>query len=126
MQDDLLLVAKEMHPFFENLAIIGALCLHTFFMDIHHDRSLKFILEDGSISSASRAHICSCLGKDVGLWLVAKPSIHLFHITHSTFTSTLHFCLSLIQPLVSSLFMYECGHRLDTSGMHLVRCPLGG
>jgi hypothetical protein len=95
-------------------------------VDIHHDTSLRFILEDGSISLASRAHIRSCSGKGVRLWLVVRPSIHLFRIAHSTFISTLRFCFGLIQPLASNLFMCECGHKLDTSGMHLTRCLLGG
>jgi hypothetical protein len=95
-------------------------------MDIHHDTSLKSILEDGSISSTSKAHIHFCLGKGVGLWLVFKPSIHSFRITDSTFISTLHFCFGLIQPLAFSLFMCERGHKLDTFGMHLAFYPLGG
>jgi hypothetical protein len=36
------------------------------------------------------------------------------------------FCLGLIQPLTSNLFMCECGHGLDTSSMHLTHCPFGG
>jgi hypothetical protein len=72
-------------------------------MDIHHDTSLKSILKDDSISSASKAHIRSCLGKGIGLWLIVRPSIHLFHIAYSTFTSALHFCFGLIQPSTSNL-----------------------
>jgi hypothetical protein len=56
--------------------------------------------------------------------LVVRSSIHSFCITHFTFTSAMHFCLYLIKPLTSSLFMCECGHRLDTSNMHLVHCHL--
>jgi hypothetical protein len=96
MRDGLPFIAKEMHPSFENLAETGTLGLHASLIDIHHDTSLKFILEDDSISSACKAHIRFCLGKGVGLWLVARPSIHLFHITHTTFTSTLCFHLGLI------------------------------
>jgi hypothetical protein len=62
-------------------------------MDIHHDTSLRFILEDDSISLTSRACICSCLGKGVGLWLVVRPFISLFCIAHFTFTSALLFVL---------------------------------
>jgi len=120
------LVAKEMHPFFESLAVTDALGLQAFFMDIHHDTSLKNILEDDSISSASIAHICSCLGKGAGLWLVVKPYICSFHIAHFTFTFTLHIHLGLIQPLASNLFMYECGHGLDASSTHLAHYPFGG
>jgi hypothetical protein len=65
-------------------------------MDIHHDTSLRFILEDDSISLASRAHIRYFLGKGARLWLAIKPSIHLFHIAHSTFTLALRFPLGLI------------------------------
>jgi hypothetical protein len=65
-------------------------------MDIHHDTSFKSILEDDSISSTSKVHIHFCLGKGAGLWLVVKPFIYSFHITHATFTSTLHFHLCLL------------------------------
>jgi hypothetical protein len=37
-----------MHPSFESLTIINAPSLQTFFMDIHHDTSFRFILEDDS------------------------------------------------------------------------------
>jgi hypothetical protein len=36
------------------------------------------------------------------------------------------FCLSLIQPLASSLLTCERGHGLDTSGTHLACCLFGG
>jgi hypothetical protein len=45
-----------MHLSFESLAIIGALGLQAYLMDIHHDTSLRSILEDDSISSASKSH----------------------------------------------------------------------
>jgi hypothetical protein len=115
-----------MHLSFENLATTGAQGLQASLMGIHHDISFKSILEDDSISLASKAHICSCLGKGVRLWLVAKPSIHSFRIAHYTFTLVLRFCLSLIQPLAFSFFTCECGHKLDTFGMHLAHCPFGG
>jgi hypothetical protein len=61
-----------------------------------------------------------------GLWLIARPFICSFYIAHSTFTSMLHFCFNLIQPLAYNFFTCECGHRLDTFGMHLVGCLFGG
>ncbi len=64
--------------------------------------------------------------KEVGLWLIARPSIYSFRITHSTFTSTLHFCLGLIQPLAFSLLTCECGHKLDAFNTHLTCCLFGG
>jgi hypothetical protein len=85
-----------MHVCFENLVVTNALGLQAFLMDIHHDTSFKYILEDDSISLASKAHIRSCFGKGVGLWLVPKPFIYSFHITHSTFTLTLRFRFDLI------------------------------
>jgi hypothetical protein len=66
------------------------------------------------------------LGKGARLWLVARPFICPFSIAHSTFTSTLHFCFGLIQPLTFSIFTCECEHELDTFGTHLTYCPLGG
>jgi hypothetical protein len=45
-------------------------------MDIYHDTSLRFILEEDSISLASKAHIHFCSSKGLGLWLVTKPSIY--------------------------------------------------
>ncbi len=96
-------------------------------MDIHQDTSFKSILEDDSISSTSRTHIRFCSGKggEGGLWLIVRPFICLFHITHSTFTSVMFFVL-MIQPLASSLFTCECGHGLDASNTHLTGCPFGG
>jgi hypothetical protein len=94
-------------------------------MDIHHNTLLKSILEDDSIFSSSRASIYSYLGKGAWLWLVVKPSICLFRITHIIFTSTLHFHRQVIQPSTFSLFTCECGHRLDASYTHLTHCPFG-
>ncbi len=115
-----------MHPSFESLVVINAPSLQTSLMDIHHDTSLKSILEDDSISSTFKAHIHFCLGKGLGLWLVVRPSICLFHITHFTFTLALCFCLGLIQLLAFSIFMCECEHMLDISSTHLTCCPFGG
>jgi hypothetical protein len=88
------------------------------FIDIHHNTSLKSILEDNSISSTFKIRIRSCLGKGAGLWLVVRPFICLFHITHFIFTSTLHFHLSLIQPLTSNIFM-NMAHYME----RVVVCP---
>jgi hypothetical protein len=82
-------------------------------MDIHHNTSSKFILEDGSISLASKACIHSCSGKGVGLWLVVRPSICSFCITHFIFTSTLCFHLGLIQPLIFSFLTCECDQKVE-------------
>jgi hypothetical protein len=125
-QDDLPLEVKEMHLSFESLVVTSALGLQASLMDIHFDTSLRFILEDDSISSASKACIRSCSSKGARLWLIVRPSLYLFHIAHSTFTSTLRFCLGLIQLLTSSLFTCECEHRLDAFDMHLIRCSFGG
>jgi hypothetical protein len=95
-------------------------------MDIHHDTSLRSILEDDSISLASKTCICFCLGKGARLWLIVKPSIYSFRIAHFIFTLALFFHLGLIQPLTFSLFMCECGHGLDTFGMHLTCCLFKG
>jgi hypothetical protein len=43
-------MAKEMHLSFESLAITNTPSLQAFLMGIHHDTSLKSILEDDSIS----------------------------------------------------------------------------
>jgi hypothetical protein len=80
---------------FESLAITNTPSLYASLMDIHHDTSFGSILEDDSISLAPKAYICFCLDKGVGLWLIVRPSICSFHITHYIFTSTLDFCLSL-------------------------------
>ncbi len=47
--DNLILVTKKMHPSFESLVVMGTLNLSASLMDIHHNTSLKCILEDGSI-----------------------------------------------------------------------------
>jgi len=125
-QDGLPLIAKEMHFSFESLEVTNAPNVHATLMDIHHDTSLRSILEDDSISLASRACICFCLGKGARLWLVVKPSIYSFCITHFIFTSALHFHLNLIQPSTSSLLTCECGHKLDAFGTHLIHCMFGG
>jgi hypothetical protein len=91
-------------------------------MDIHHDSSLKCILEDDSISSASKAQICSYLSKGARLWLVVTPFIHLFYIAHYIFTLVLRFRFNLIQLLAFSLFTCECGHGLDSFDIHLTCC----
>jgi hypothetical protein len=89
-QDGLPFTDREMFLSFESLDVTNAPSLHVFLMDSHHDTSVRSILEDDSISSTSKAHICSCLGKGAGLWLIAKPSI-----AHSTFTLMLCSCLNL-------------------------------
>jgi hypothetical protein len=108
-----------MHLSFGSLAITTSQGLQTFLMDFHHNTSLIFILEDDSISLTSKAHIHSYSGKGAMLWLVVKSYFRWFHIAHFTFISTLCFCLGLIQPSTSTLFMCECGHELIASGMHL-------
>jgi hypothetical protein len=80
-----------MHILKKNWQLLTPSNLKAFFMDIHHNTSFKFILEDDSISSTSKACICSCFGKGVGLWLIVRPFIHSFHIAHSTLTLKLHF-----------------------------------
>jgi hypothetical protein len=110
-----------MHPSFESLVVTNAPGLQTSLMDIHHNTSLKSIF-----SSTFKARIHFCLGKGLGLWLVVRPSICLFHIAHFTFTLTLCFCFGLIQPLASNIFMCECEHMLDISSTHLTYCPFGG
>ncbi len=95
LQDGFPLTIRDMHPSFENLIVIGAQGLHTSLMDFNHDTSFRYILENDSISLAFRARIHFCSGKGAGLWLVAKPYIRSFCITHSTFTLALHFHLDL-------------------------------
>jgi hypothetical protein len=95
-------------------------------MDVHHDTSFKFILEVDSISLTFRACIGFFFSKGVRLWLVVKPSICSFHITHSNFTSMLFFCLGLIHPSTSSFLTCECGHGLNASNTHLAHCLFGG
>jgi hypothetical protein len=89
-------------------------------MGIHHDTSVQFILEDDSISLTFKACIHSCLGKGVGLWLIVRPSIHLF-LAHSIFTLMLHFHFR-----TSSLLMCECRYGLNTYGTHLAHCLFKG
>jgi hypothetical protein len=74
-QDGLPLAAKDMHPSFENLIVIGAQGLHASLMDFNHNTSFRYILEDDFISLTSRACICICSGKGARLcWLLG----HLF------------------------------------------------
>jgi hypothetical protein len=96
VRNGLPLVIREMHPFFEILSVIGTPNLQAFLMDIHHDTSLRCILENDYISLTSKVHICSCSNKKVGLWLVVKSFIGLFCIAHFIFTLALCFHLSLI------------------------------
>ncbi len=122
--DGILPIVKETHPSFENLAIISTPCLQAFLMDIHHDTSLRSILEDDSSSLASKARIHFCLVRGARLWLVIRPFIRSFCITHFFFLLCFH--LGLIQPLTSGIFMCECGHGLNAFGTHIVCCPFGG
>jgi hypothetical protein len=64
-------------------------------MDIHQDTSFRSILEDDSISFASKARICFCLGKGVGLWLIAKPSICSFRTLYFHFNYVFSFQFDL-------------------------------
>ncbi len=82
-QDGLPPTTKVIHLFKKSLIVTNAQGLHAFFMDIHHDTSLRLNLEDDSISLAFRARICYCLGKGVRLWLVANPFIYASHTLFS-------------------------------------------
>ncbi len=95
-QSNLPPTTRKMHPSFESLVITGTWGLHASLMDIHHDASFRFILEDDSISLASKTCIRSCSNKGIGLWLIIKSSISSFHIAHYIFTLMLYFHLSLI------------------------------
>jgi len=121
-QDGLVPTTREMHPSFNSLVVIGAL----WSIDIHHDTSLRSILEDDSISSAFKACIHCCLGKGEGLWLVTQPFINSFCIAHSTSTLVLYFRFDLIQQSTSSFLTCECRHGLNAFNMHLTRCSFGG
>ncbi len=81
-------ITRKMHSYFENLIVTNTLNQQVSLMDTHHDTSFRSILEDDSISLASKACICSCLGKGARLWLIIRPFICSFHITHFIFTST--------------------------------------
>jgi hypothetical protein len=69
-----------MHHSFESLVVTNAPSLHASLMDIHHNTSFSFILEDDSISSTSKTCIRFGASKGAGLWLIAKPFIYLFCI----------------------------------------------
>ncbi len=115
-----------MHLFwkFVNYWCLKFTCIYNGYSSL--DTSFKSILENDSIFSTFRVHICSCSSKGAELWLITRPSICSFYITNLTFISTLHFCLDLIQPSTSNFFMCECGHKLDASSTHLTRCLFGG
>ncbi len=125
MQHEMACLLQLVHFSFESLVVTSALGLQVSLMYIHHGTSIRFILEDDSISLASRIRIRSCSGKGARLWLIIRPFIYSFRIAHSTFTSTLHFHLGLIWPSTSNFFTCECGHELDASSTHLVHCPFG-
>jgi hypothetical protein len=57
-------------------------------------------------------------------WLLSHLFFH--YVLCSIFTSTLCFCLNLIQPSTFSIFTCECGHGLNTFGTHLTWYPFGG
>jgi len=120
------LITKNMHLSFKRLVVTNVPGLHASLIDFHHNTSLRFILEDDSISSTSKTCIRSCSSKGAGLWLVIMPCICSFYIAHFTFILMLCFHIGLIQPLASSLFTCECGHGLDAFGTHLVHCPFQG
>ncbi len=74
-RDDFLPIVRDMHFSFESLAITGTISLQASLMNIHHDTSLRSILEDDFISLTSKAHIYSCLARGQGYgWL----PYHLF------------------------------------------------
>ncbi len=88
-------------------------------MDIHHNTSFKSILEDDSIFPTC---ICFCLSKGARLWLIVRPPICSFRISHFTFTLTLHFHFNFIQLSTFNFLTCECGHGLDAFGRHLACC----
>jgi len=91
-------------------------------MDIHHNTFFRSILENDSICLTSKTCIRSYLNKGARLRLITRSSTYSFCITHFIFTSTLHFCFNLIQPLTFSLLTCECGRGLNTSNTHLTHC----
>jgi hypothetical protein len=103
MWDDLLPAPRDMHFFLENLIVISTPSLQAYLMDIHHDTSHKSILEGDFIPWMYKVCICSCLSKGASLWLVIRPYICSFYITHFTFTSALCFRFNLNQPSASNL-----------------------
>jgi hypothetical protein len=119
--DGLLHVARNMHPYFESLIVTNTLSLHASLMDIHYNTSFKFILDDDSFSSTSRARIYFCSGNRASLWLIVRSFICSFHIAHSI--SMLHFHFDLIQPSTSSLLTCECEHMSCASFGHSLAFP---
>jgi len=117
-----LLYLKKCIFFFESLTIIGILSLRAFLMNIHHDTSFRFILEEDFIFLTFKICNRSCLNKGARLWLIARSYICSFCITHFIFTSTLCFRLGSIQPSTFSLFTCEYDHELDASSTHLTDC----
>ncbi len=81
MQNGFPHIVREVHLSFESLEVIGAPNLQTSLMDIHHNTSLRSILEDDSIFSTLRSRVHFCSGKGVGLWLFVRPFIYSFCIT---------------------------------------------
>jgi hypothetical protein len=67
-----------MHISFESLIVINILGLQVFFMDIHHNTSLKSILKNDSISLAFGVRIQFCSNKGTRLWLIFKSSFCSF------------------------------------------------
>jgi len=96
-------------------------------MDFHHDTSFRSILEDNPFLQHLKLAfvLVRTRGHDYG-WLVIRPSIHPFCITHFTFTLVLRFHFGLIQPSTFNLLICEGGHGLDTFDMYLIHCPFGG
>jgi hypothetical protein len=94
-------------------------------MDIHHDTSFRSVLEDDSflmLLEPTFAFVGAKGGAMVDYWAIYMYVPHrtlYFHINNN-------FCLSLIQPSKSSLFMCECGHGSNASGTHLTCCPFKG
>jgi hypothetical protein len=91
VRDNFFPTTKKMHPSFMSLAITDALGLKASLRDMHHDAFFRFILENYSISLASKACIRFCSGKGSRLWLIVTPSICSFHVTHFTFILALVF-----------------------------------
>jgi hypothetical protein len=98
-------VAREMHLSFENNNYWRpkSISINT---TQQHNTSLRSILEYDSISSTSRARICSCLGKGARLWLVTKPSIYSFRIAHFTFILVLFFVM-----IKGEIMWYQSNHK---------------
>jgi len=72
-----------------------------------------------------QAHLHSCVGLGVGVWLLIRLTTPTFHLSSVHFFITLHIHLGLPHPTIAHFSQFQCAHTIDNLYTHLLQCPCG-